>query len=201
MEHAVENTKQAGHRSGGPAHVPIAGTGPTLHPLLQLQQQAGNQAVQELLRSALIRAKLSISQPDDPEEREADQVAERVMRSAAGFPISSPCSCSGGEEMCAECQQKNDATVARKPAGTVNGATSQHGIEHVLRSPGQPLDAATRGFFEPRFGISSRHSGKVPLAVFRRIGPEVYTHHHHVTQCQLLRFKELLEVFEYTHRL
>jgi hypothetical protein len=88
------------------------------HPLLTLQQQAGNQAVQSLLRSGLIQAKLSISQPDDPEEREADQVADRIMRSHAA-PLSSPCSCSSGEEMCEECQQKRSAVVSRKASNVL----------------------------------------------------------------------------------
>ena len=69
---------------------------------LELQQLAGNQAVQQLLRSGYIQAKLAISNPDDPEELEAENVASAIMRKAAGVP----CSCSPGEEMCEECQQK-----------------------------------------------------------------------------------------------
>ncbi len=83
------------------------------HPLLALQQQAGNQAVQQLLRRHGIQPKLAISQPDDPEEREADRVADRIMRMHAGPPVSSPCSCSEGEEMCEECQQKQQAVISR----------------------------------------------------------------------------------------
>jgi hypothetical protein len=43
--------------------------------LVHLQRTLGNQAV-----SQIIQAKLTISQPDDPYEREADQVADQVMR-------------------------------------------------------------------------------------------------------------------------
>ena len=53
-----------------------------LHPVLQLQRKIGNQAVQRLLSSGGIQAKLTISQPDDPYEREADRVADTVMRMA-----------------------------------------------------------------------------------------------------------------------
>ena len=50
------------------------------HPVLQLQQQLGNQAVQRLLDSKRIHAKLTIGQPDDKYEQEADRVADQVMR-------------------------------------------------------------------------------------------------------------------------
>lgn len=45
------------------------------HPLLQLQRQIGNRAVTQL-----IQAKLSVSQPKDADEQEADRVADTVMR-------------------------------------------------------------------------------------------------------------------------
>ncbi|HJY81710.1 MAG TPA: hypothetical protein VKK81_11585, partial [Candidatus Binatia bacterium] len=46
-----------------------------LHPLLQLQRTIGNRAVERLLQ-----AKLAVSHPGDPYEREADRVAEQVTR-------------------------------------------------------------------------------------------------------------------------
>ena len=51
-----------------------------VHPIIQLQQTIGNQAVQRLLRSRTIQPKLAISQPGDSYEQEADQVADQVMR-------------------------------------------------------------------------------------------------------------------------
>ena len=41
-----------------------------------VQQNAGNLAVQRLFKSGTLQAKLSISRPDDPYEREADRVAD-----------------------------------------------------------------------------------------------------------------------------
>jgi hypothetical protein len=120
--------------------------------VLTLQQQAGNHAVQALLRKGLIQAKLTVSNPGDPEEVEADQVADRVMRSHAGFPASSSCSCASGGDMCEECQQKQSGTVARKPDGGTGIGSPHQSVEHGLRSSGQPLAPATRSFFEPHFG-------------------------------------------------
>ena len=48
--------------------------------ILQLQRTAGNQAVQRLIKSRALQAKLKISQPNDIYEQEADRVAEQVMR-------------------------------------------------------------------------------------------------------------------------
>jgi hypothetical protein len=45
-----------------------------------LQRSIGNHAVQRLIRSPFIQAKLQVSTPEDPSEQEADHVAENVMR-------------------------------------------------------------------------------------------------------------------------
>jgi hypothetical protein len=50
------------------------------HPVLQLHQQLGNQAVQRLLQSGHIQAKLTVGQPNDKYEQEADRVADQIMR-------------------------------------------------------------------------------------------------------------------------
>lgn len=62
------------------------------------------------------------------------------------------CACganiSGGSE-CAECQKK---TLQRASAGQAAPTMVPPVVHDVLRSPGQPLDAATRATLEPRFG-------------------------------------------------
>ncbi len=47
--------------------------------ILRLQKTAGNQAVQRLIKSGALQAKLKIGQPNDIYEQEADRVAEQVM--------------------------------------------------------------------------------------------------------------------------
>jgi hypothetical protein len=54
---------------------------------------------------------------------------------------------SGGE--CAECKKKK---MQRKAAGGAQPESAPPIVHEVLRSPGQPLDAATRAYMEPRFG-------------------------------------------------
>jgi len=48
--------------------------------ILYLQRTIGNQAVQRMVRSGALQAKLSIGQPEDVYEQEADRVADAVMR-------------------------------------------------------------------------------------------------------------------------
>jgi hypothetical protein len=48
--------------------------------LLLLQRRLGNQGLSQLVRSGVLQAKLTVSRPDDPCEREADRVADEVMR-------------------------------------------------------------------------------------------------------------------------
>jgi hypothetical protein len=199
MEHETENKKQSSPRDSAPSRVVThAFTAPPLHPLLQLQQQAGNQAVQTLLRSNGIHPKLALSHPDDPEEREADEVAGKIMRAHAGFPASSaaPCSCSGGEDMCNECQQKQSQPTIHRSA-TSPGTLLPHSassLEHpaqisrivtdALRSPGHPLDSSTRAFFEPRFNRDLRHvrihTSPEAAASARAISAHAYTLGSHV---------------------
>ncbi len=48
--------------------------------ILFLQRTIGNQAVQRMMTSGTIQAKLKIGQPGDIYEQEADRVADQVMR-------------------------------------------------------------------------------------------------------------------------
>ncbi len=57
-------------------------------PIHRLQRTLGNRAMTSLLRSRIIQPKLTVSHPDDEYEREADEVADRVMRMVETGPIS-----------------------------------------------------------------------------------------------------------------
>ena len=63
------------------------------------------------------------------------------------------CACGGqasqSESECEDCKKKS---LQRQAAGPAAPATAPPIVHQVLDSPGQPLDPATRNFFEPRFG-------------------------------------------------
>lgn len=103
----------------------------------------GNQNMQSLLDARIVQAKLHVSQPGDTYEREADRVAEQVMRMPAA-------SCGGS---CPTCQGPKSPMVQRRAAHDEpgGGATIADNFARDL-GPGRLLDSETRAFFEPRFG-------------------------------------------------
>jgi uncharacterized protein DUF4157 len=66
----------------------------------------------------------------------------------------------GGAE-CDSCKKEKGAgsghTLQRAAYGSASGDEVPPIVHEVLNSPGQPLDAATRAFFEPRFGHDFSH--------------------------------------------
>ena len=63
------------------------------------------------------------------------------------------CACGSSSSKVGECEEcKKKKTLRRRAAGSAGPAVAPSIVHEVLRSPGQPLDAATRAFFEPRFG-------------------------------------------------
>jgi hypothetical protein len=110
-------------------------------------------------RSGVLQPKLTIGQADDQYEREADQVADRVMRmpaprSSGHGPAISPVTAHQAQRKCAECEEEEEVgTLQRKgSSGAEAPATAPPTVDQTLSSPGQPLDPATRAYFEPRFG-------------------------------------------------
>src|SRR5258708_15576578 len=78
-----------------------------------------------------------------------------VSFAAAGPQLQRKCACGqhAGGGACAECERKNGkARVQRRAATTERAWFAPPIVNEVLRSTGQPLDHATREFFEPRFG-------------------------------------------------
>lgn len=108
----------------------------------------GNLAAQRVLgRSIGIQPKLATSQPDDPDEREADRVAERIGTTDAE-PSHAPCpACAASGATCPKCEE--DTRVQRKALpGIANAARPPI---PALRSGGRPLPESARAFFEPHF--------------------------------------------------
>jgi len=101
-------------------------------------------------RPVPIQTKLKLGAVNDPLEHEADRVAEQMMGSpAASMSVSTaPPQIS---RKCVSCGQEEEK-IQRKPEGTAMAAPVSAGVHQTLRSPGQPLDGATRAYFEPRFG-------------------------------------------------
>jgi hypothetical protein len=133
------------------------------HPILQLQHTMGNRAV-----GRFIQAKLTVSQPEDVHEQEADQVAEQVMRmpdasSTEGAVVTRSSSLPNIQRVCSECEEelhRQPTDEEEKPLQTkaISGGPSkvypdfESGLDAVQGSS-EPLPESERAFFEPRFGF------------------------------------------------
>jgi hypothetical protein len=114
------------------------------HPVQRLQQSRGNQAVQALAERG-VQPKLTVDAPDTPAEREADRVADEVMRTAA------PERERMGEETAdADRPSIRRSTPARDSSMELSGEAESR-IKR-LKGGGRPLREETRSYFEPRFG-------------------------------------------------
>jgi hypothetical protein len=103
----------------------------------------------------IVQARLAINRPGDDFEREADRVAEQVMRMPEPR-VQRKCACGG---TCPGCQKEHNdeeehRTVHLKAAnggGPVVGEAPEL-VQDLVRAPGRPLDSSTREFMESRFG-------------------------------------------------
>lgn len=140
-----------------------------------LRSPLGNQALQHLLLSHSVQAKLTVSQPGDPYEQEADRVADEVMRMPAPGLQRKCAACDSGGGTCAECAEEE--TVQRKEAAGPAPATD---ASPIPCGGGQALPAPERGFFESRFGRDFNgvrvHTGAEADASAKSFQALAYTH-------------------------
>ncbi len=141
---------------------PVLSTRSAVHPILQLQRAIGNQGVQRF-----IQAKLTISQPDDPYEQEADRVAEQVMlmpdlsRAQSKrvsrhdkFPSLQRMSTEREDEVHRQPMEEEEELIQTKEVsgGAPEVTPSIESQINSVRGGGQSLPESIRAFFEPRFG-------------------------------------------------
>jgi hypothetical protein len=120
---------------------------------------------------------------------------------AASTPVSTPtpsftpvqsgliqrkCACGGAAGLSGGCQEcsNNQLAVQRRAANQAEPSTAPQIAHEVLGSPGQPLDAETRAFMEPRFGhdfsqvrvhtdMKAAESARALNALAYTVGPDV----------------------------
>lgn len=127
--------------------------------------------------SATIQPKLTVNTPGDIYEQEADRVADQVMR----MPEPQQ------HRDCAWCQSQTEHLAQEKehwqPKRTRDNESGDNVappiVDEVLRSPGQPLDPATRDFMETRFGhdfsLVRVHTNAKAVESTRAVNAQAYT--------------------------
>lgn len=126
---------------------------PRFHPLMDLQRSVGSSAVQRLIGSPYIQAKLQVSEPEDESEKEADKTARSVMRSEAG---ASP--------------PQGSHAVGPGVASQLAGGGG----------PASPLPNTVRAFMEPRLGADLSdvrvHTGSEAARLNDQLQAQAFTH-------------------------
>jgi hypothetical protein len=104
--------------------------------------------------SIALQAKLRIGKTDDPLEHEANRVAAEVMRAPSShvFIGQVPPQISRKTVLSSRAGPESRLSAAQNSGGAAPGIVHQ-----ALRAPGQPMDAETRAFMEPRFGRDFGH--------------------------------------------
>jgi len=162
--------------------------------VLYLQRTIGNQAVQRLIKSGALQAKLRIGQPGDKYEQEADRVAERVMRMPEPQVHRQPIEEEEEEQIQTKPvieqitplvqkqveEEEEEELQAKATSGRISEVNSN--LEsHILslKSGGQPLSKSERAYFEPRFGVGFSqvrlHSDAQAAESARALNAKAYT--------------------------
>lgn len=134
-----------------------------------LQRALGNQVMRRLLGAQApsappadsritLQKKLTVGPAGDAYEREADRVAEKVMR-ATDTQVRRACGCAGE---CSGCQPSARAGESLQTMRThddvgVGGEEAPPIVHEVLSTPGHPLEPSTRASMESRFGQDFSH--------------------------------------------
>lgn len=140
------------------------------------------------------KSRINISQPNDPAEIEADQIADKVMRIPVGDiqPVAShlsapdivhrACDVCEDEEAVTEALQRKEGVVAAAPDPPPGDPPPS--IQQVIRSGGRLLDADTRSFFERRLGYDLSgvriHTDSAAGQSARAIQATAYTLGHNI---------------------
>jgi hypothetical protein len=84
----------------------------------------------------------------------SDQAALPAITPARAALLQRKCACGGSPALSGECEECRNKrlTLQRRTTNPAEPFTVPPLVHEVLRSPGQPLDPATRAFMEPRFG-------------------------------------------------
>jgi len=158
--------------------------------------------IQNILRSSGAQAKLTIGQPNDKYEQEADRVADQVM-SMSNADVAQRVETGTVQPMRIQRleagEEEEELQAKEMPGQTPTVAPNLESRINSLRGGGQPLDSATRSFFEPRFGHDFSkvrvHTGSCASETAKSVNSMAFTlgnnvvfgsgHYHPATQSGL----------------
>lgn len=137
-------------------------------PVVQLRRSIGNQAMRQLTEAETIQPKLTVGQPGDTYEREADRVADKIIRMPEPSiqrqsekedeekvqlkPLSeqiTPLVQRQPDE-----EEEDDTLQAKEQSGKTSEVTPRISSQiNSFHHGGHPLPRSLLNYFEPRFGV------------------------------------------------
>ncbi len=154
----------------------------------QTKQGTTSSAVRKENGVPFFQAKLSINQPADIYEQEADAVADKVMRMPAnGHPFFSPKPhfISSVQRKCKECEEEERQLQRKENSSEATVAdTATENYISSLNSKGHSLTQGERSFFEPRFGYDlsdvQLHTNEEANKSAKNVNALAYTHGNNI---------------------
>ena len=138
--------------------------------------------------TATIQPSLKVGAADDHYEREADEVANKVMNTPDSAVADSfdPMTEQPVQRMCEECEEEGEPEVQRKANHSEAMPTTapvDQGIKGLSNS-GSALSEQSRAFFEPRFGRDFSqvqiHTGSHAETLASAINARAFTYANHI---------------------
>jgi len=143
---------------------------------------AGNLAVARLMVTCGIQPRLTVSNPSDAAEQEADRVAEAVVSRGAVPSIQLKCAGCGSSDSCPTCEDHDNGFHLKAAPQAAMGRDSEPRLtkrDVIAPSGGQPLTASQRTFFESRLGADLArvriHTNRSADVAARALGAYAYT--------------------------
>ncbi len=138
---------------------------------------------------SFFQAKLSINQPNDVYEQEADAMADKVMRMKDDNPAQSSFfkpSAINVQRKCHHCKEEEKKQLQRKEINndeTVTTSSTENYISSI-NGKGRSLSTDERKFFEPRFGYDfssvQLHTNAEANQSAKNINALAYTHQNNI---------------------
>ena len=126
-----------------------------------------------------VQPKLLVNTPGDPYEREADLVADQMMRMPTPQVESTIVEGRLKRKASQPGQEQEPLRTKRVQPNSDRETVAPPVVHDVLRSPGQPLASAAREFFEPRFGHNLSpvrvHTDTLAAAAARAVSAKAFT--------------------------
>jgi Domain of unknown function (DUF4157) len=133
-----------------------------------------------------IQAKLTVGQPNDKYEQEADAMADKVVQrwamphAVAAIPTISPFNINAAQRACAACEKEDHDHIQRKESGEMTASPSVESRLSATKGGGNPLPESTRTHMESSIGADFSnvrvHTGGEAVQLSQDLSAHAFTH-------------------------